>query len=395
MDKRSEVNQADAWERSYWSWEVLFAVAYVATALLVFANDGSTPAKIVAEAAMGAIAVGYLAAGRRVVHGDDNETARRIAAGALIALTATAILATTVASFVLFLACPLLFMLLDLRPAIAATTLLILLEPVSAVLSGGWNRELLSILLPMTAILIVFSVLAGKVTSDVLQQSHARADLIRELESSQAEVARLSREAGTAAERERLAREIHDTLAQGFTSIITLTQAIESELDTDLSTVRRHLALAGRTARENLAEARAMVAALAPSDLATGSLPEAVQRQADRLAEETGIPVECEVDDALPSLSTVVEVVLLRAAQEALSNVRKHSGATLVRVRLSAVDGAIRLRVADNGCGFTPDADGAGFGLRGMRSRAEQVGGALEVRTGANGGTELELEVPA
>ncbi|GAB3393919.1 sensor histidine kinase [Amycolatopsis echigonensis] len=389
------MNQADAWERSYWSWEVLFAVAYVATALLVFANDGSTPAKIVAEAAMGAIAVGYLAAGRRVVHGDDNETARRIAAGALIALTATAILATTVASFVLFLACPLLFMLLDLRPAIAATTLLILLEPVSAVLSGGWNRELLSILLPMTAILIVFSVLAGKVTSDVLQQSHARADLIRELESSQAEVARLSREAGTAAERERLAREIHDTLAQGFTSIITLTQAIESELDTDLSTVRRHLALAGRTARENLAEARAMVAALAPSDLATGSLPEAVQRQADRLAEETGIPVECEVDDALPSLSTVVEVVLLRAAQEALSNVRKHSGATLVRVRLSAVDGAIRLRVADNGCGFTPDADGAGFGLRGMRSRAEQVGGALEVRTGANGGTELELEVPA
>ena len=395
MDKRSEVNQADAWERSYWSWEVLFAVAYVATALLVFANDGSTPAKIVAEAAMGAIAVGYLAAGRRVVHGDDNETARGIAAGALIALTATAILATTVASFVLFLACPLLFMLLDLRPAIAATTLLILLEPVSAVLSGGWNRELLSILLPMTAILIVFSVLAGKVTSDVLQQSHARADLIRELESSQAEVARLSREAGTAAERERLAREIHDTLAQGFTSIITLTQAIESELDTDLSTVRRHLALAGRTARENLAEARAMVAALAPSDLATGSLPEAVQRQADRLAEETGIPVECEVDDALPSLSTAVEVVLLRAAQEALSNVRKHSGATLVRVRLSAVDGAIRLRVADNGCGFTPDADGAGFGLRGMRSRAEQVGGALEVRTGANGGTELELEVPA
>ncbi|PKV93795.1 signal transduction histidine kinase [Amycolatopsis echigonensis] len=395
MDKRSEVNQADAWERSYWSWEVLFAVAYVATALLVFANDGSTTAKIVAEAAMGAIAVGYLAAGRRVVHGDDNETARRIAAGALIALTATAILATTVASFVLFLACPLLFMLLDLRPAIVATTLLILLEPVSAVLSGGWNRELLSILLPMTAILIVFSVLAGKVTSDVLQQSHARAELIRELESSQAEVARLSREAGTAAERERLAREIHDTLAQGFTSIITLTQAIESELDTDLSTVRRHLALAGRTARENLAEARAMVAALAPSDLATGSLPEAVQRQADRLAEETGIPVECEVDDALPSLSTAVEVVLLRAAQEALSNVRKHSGATLVRVRLSAVDGAIRLCVADNGCGFTPDADGTGFGLRGMRSRAEQVGGALKVRTGANGGAELELEVPA
>ncbi|WP_406638888.1 sensor histidine kinase [Amycolatopsis sp. WGS_07] len=394
MDERSEVNQADAWERSYWSWEVLFAVAYVATAVLVLINDGSATTKIVTEAALGAIAVGYLAVGRRVVHGEDNEPARVVAAVALIALSATAILATTAASFVLFLACPLLFMLLELRPAVVATTLLILLEPVSAVLNDGWDNQLLSVLLPMTAILIVFSVLAGKFTSDVLKQSRARADLIRELESSQAEVARLSREAGTAAERERLAREIHDTLAQGFTSIITLTQAIESELDTDLSTVRKHLALAGRTARENLAEARAMVAALAPSDLATGSLPEAVRRQADRLAEEIGVPVEYEVDD-LPTLPTAVEVVLLRAAQEALSNVRKHSGATLVRVRLSAVDGAIRLRVEDNGCGFTPDSDGAGFGLRGMRSRAEQVGGTLEVRTGENGGTELELEVPA
>ncbi|MFB9932057.1 sensor histidine kinase [Amycolatopsis halotolerans] len=372
----------------------MFAVAYAATAVLVLVNDGSAAAKIVAEAALGAIAVGYLAAGRRVVHGEDNETTRVVAAVALIALSATAILATTAASFVLFLACPLVFMLLELRPGIVATTLLILLEPVSAVVNGGWDNQLLSVLLPMTAILIVFSVLAGKFTSDVLRQSRARAELIRELESSQAEVARLSREAGTAAERERLAREIHDTLAQGFTSIITLTQAIESELDTDLSTVRKHLALAGRTARENLAEARAMVAALAPSDLATGSLSEAVQRQADRLAEEIGVPVEYEVDD-LPTLPTAVEVVLLRAAQEALSNVRKHSGATLVRVRLSAVDGAIRLRVADNGCGFAPDADGTGFGLRGMRSRAEQVGGTLEVRTGANGGTELELEVPA
>ncbi len=390
------MNQTGVWQRSYWSWEVLFAVAYVATALLVlFDDNGPTTAKIVAEAALAAIAAGYLAVGRRLVQRDHSGRAQIVAAGVLMALMVTAILATTTASFALFIACPLLFMLLELRPAAAAATLLIAFEPVSAVLNGGWNSRLLSILLPMTAILITFSVLAGKFTTDVLKESHARAELIRELESSQAEVARLSREAGTAAERERLAREIHDTLAQGFTSIITLTQAMESELDTDLSTVRRHLALAHRTARENLSEARAMVAALAPSDLATGSLPEAVQRQADRLSEEIGIPVQCEVDDALPPLSTAVEVVLLRAAQEALSNVRKHSGASLVRVRLSAVDGAIRLRVEDNGCGFAPDADGTGFGLRGMRSRAEQVGGKLEVRTGANGGTELELEVPA
>ena len=389
------MTQPDAWKLSYWSWEVLYAVTYAATALLVLFDNGPLALKVVSESAMAALALGYVVFGRRIVHGEANDAARVAASAAIFLFTGTAIVANTTASFILFFASPLLFMLLELRPAVATTSVLVLLEPASAVLHNGWNGQLLTILLPMTAILIVFSVLAGKFTTDVLHQSHARAELIRELESSQAEVARLSREAGTAAERERLAREIHDTLAQGFTSIIALTQAMESELDTDLSAVRKHLALAGRTARENLAEARAMVAALAPSDLATGSLPEAVRRQADRLAEETGVPVVCEVDDALPPLRTAVEVVLLRATQEALSNVRKHAAATEVRVRLSAVDGAVRLLVTDNGCGFAPAATGTGFGLRGMRSRVEHAGGTLTVRTGSDGGTELELEVPA
>ncbi|WP_020664493.1 sensor histidine kinase [Amycolatopsis benzoatilytica] len=389
------MTQPDAWKQSYWSWEVLYAVAYAATALLVAFDDGPHALKVVSEAAMAALALGYLAFGRRVVQGEAGGAAPIAASAAVFLFTGTAILADTTASFILFFASPLLFMLLELRPAVATTSVLVLLEPASAVLHNGWSSQLLTILLPMTAILIVFSVLAGKFTTDVLQQSKARAALIQELESSQAEVARLSREAGTAAERERLAREIHDTLAQGFTSIIALTQAMESELDTDLSIVRKHLALAGRTARENLAEARAMVAALAPSDLASGSLPDAVRRQADRLAEEAGLPVQCEVDDALPPLRTAVEVVLLRATQEALSNVRKHAAATDVRVRLSAADGAVRLLVADNGCGFAPDATGAGFGLRGMRSRVEQVGGTLAVRARPGGGTELELEMPA
>ncbi|GAA3554832.1 sensor histidine kinase [Amycolatopsis ultiminotia] len=385
----------DAWRRSYWAWEVLFAVACVATVLLVLFDDPPVAAKAISAGAIGVLALGYLVTGRRIVHEQDNGTTRVAAATVLVVLTATAVFAATSSSFVMFFTAPLLFMLLDLRPAIVATTLLLLCEPASAVVNGGWRNPNLVILLPMTAILVVFSVLAGKFTHDVLRESNARAKLIRELEESQAEVERLSREAGTAAERERLAREIHDTLAQGFTSIVALAQAIESELDTDPAAVRRHLALTGRTARENLAEARAMVAALTPSELATGSLPDAVRRQANRLADETGIVVECTVDDALPPLRTAVEVVLLRAAQEALSNVRKHAGASRVHVRLSAVDGAVRLRVDDDGGGFSPQAPTSGFGLRGMRSRAEQVGGRLAVQAGEDGGTELELEVPA
>ncbi|WP_328612210.1 sensor histidine kinase [Amycolatopsis sp. NBC_00345] len=387
----------DAWQRSYWFWEVLFAVAYVTTAFLVlFDNDSATGPKVVAEIALAVLALSYLVAGRRVVRtGKDNSLASWVYTGVLVASLSTAMLADTTSSFALFMACPLLFMLLNVRPAAAVTTLLILMEPVAVVATGGWGNPSLAILLPMTALLIVFSVLAGKFTTDIIKESTARAELIRQLEDSQAEVSRLSREAGTAAERERLAREIHDTLAQGFTSIVTLAQAIESELDTDPDAVRRHLALAARTARENLAEARAMVAALAPSELASGSLQEALRRQASRLADETAMDVKCEVDSSLPVLATALEVVLLRGAQEALTNVRKHAAATTVLIRLSAVDSSVRLLVRDNGAGFSPAEPTDGFGLRGMRSRVEQVGGRLTVRSGRGDGTELELEVPA
>ncbi|MEU4666547.1 sensor histidine kinase [Amycolatopsis sp. NPDC023774] len=385
----------DAWERSFWVWEVLFAVVYVATALLVLFDDVSLAEKVVAETALAALLIGYFATGRRIVRTDDNPVPRTVATSVLAVLVATAIFSDTTASFILFMACPMLFMLQEIRPGIVLTTVLILLDPVAAVVRGGWENPSLPILLPMTAILVVFSVLAGKFTTDVIKQSAARAELIRQLEDSQAEVSRLSREAGTAAERERLAREIHDTLAQGFTSIVTLTPAIESELDTDVTAARRHLALASATARENLAEARAMVAALAPSDLAAGTLTDAVRRAAERLADEAGLHVEYEVDDPLPPLATVTEVVLLRGAQEALANIRKHAGAESVQVRLSAVDGTVRLRVHDDGCGFSPDTPTDGFGLRGMRSRVEQVGGWLSLRGGVGGGTELELEVPA
>jgi signal transduction histidine kinase len=385
----------DAWQRSFWFWEVLFAVAYVATAFLVLFDDVTTASKVVAEIALAAVAVSYLVAGRRLVKREDNSLPARVYVGVLVAAVGTAIFADTTASFVLFMVCPLLFMLLDVRSASVVTTVVIVLDPISAVVTGGWGNPSLGILLPMTAILIVFSALAGKFTTDIIKQSTARAELIRQLEDSQAEVTRLSREAGTAAERDRLAREIHDTLAQGFTSIVTLTQAIESELDTDPDAVRRHLALAGRTARENLAEARAMVAALAPSELASGSLQEALRRQASRLADETALLVEFDVDSPLPSLKTAAEVVLLRGAQEALTNVRKHAEATTVLIRLSAVDSGVRLLVRDDGAGFSPAEPTDGFGLRGMRSRVEQVGGRLSVRSDRGDGTELELEVPA
>jgi signal transduction histidine kinase len=383
----------DAWDRFNWLWEILFAVAYAATTGLVLLDDDDPAPKATAVVALTALALAYLLWGRRLVRKDENAKQRWAFAVVVVVLVAAAMFANTTASFILFMVCPLLFMTLEFRPAAVLTTGVILLEPVSAIANNGLHGQILRILLPMTAILVVFGVLSGKFILHVIEESRARADLIAKLEASQAEVSRLSREAGTATERERLAREIHDTLAQGFTSIVTLAQAIESEVDTDPAAARRHAELAARTARENLAEARTMVAALAPDDLTSGSLVDALRRLAGRLGDETGLTVRCEVGDDLPSLPMAADVVLLRGAQEALNNVRRHAAAAAVVVRLSVVDDAVRLDVRDDGAGFDPDG-ATGFGLRGMRSRAEQVGGTLNVRSGPDG-TELTLEVPA
>jgi signal transduction histidine kinase len=227
-----------------------------------------------------------------------------------------------------------------------------------------------------------------------MRQREKLAALVAELAATRAESARLSREAGAAAERERLAREIHDTLAQGFTSIVALAQAVEPELDSDTAAAKRHVELIRSTARENLAEARAMVAELTPTALHDGSLPAAIQRQCDRLSAESGITATIRVDGELPPLGMATDVVLLRAAQEAFTNIRKHSQANSVMVALSPIECGVRLSVSDNGIGVT-DEHAEGFGLRGMRARATQVGGTMSVTPTAGGGTTVTVEVPA
>ncbi|MEV7553580.1 sensor histidine kinase [Amycolatopsis sp. NPDC089917] len=385
----------NAWERLFWLWEVLFGITFAATTALILIGDDAAADKTVAILCLAGVGVTYLVRGRGLIKGPDREDTPWRFVGVLMLLLAAAIFATTTSSFILFFACPVLYMTLSTKTASILTTVAVLLGPLSSIVRGGLDQPALRILVPMTAILIIFSLLAGRYTTQIIEQSKARAALIEQLKASQAEVSRLSREAGTAAERERMAREIHDTLAQGFTSIVTLTQAIESEMDTDPKAARRHLELAARTARENLTEARAMVAAQGPSALASDSLEDALRRQVERLTEEAGIEASIEIDGPLPALPMATEVVLLRGAQEALSNIRKHSRATRVTVRLSVVDGHARLGVTDDGAGFDPAAPTGGFGLAGMRARADQVGGIVTCESEPGAGTTLELEVPA
>ncbi|MFE4463372.1 sensor histidine kinase, partial [Nocardia tengchongensis] len=180
-----------------------------------------------------------------------------------------------------------------------------------------------------------------------------------------------------------------------FTSIVALAQAVESEIDANPATARRHIGLIRDTARENLAEARSMVVELTPSVLSEGSLVDSVRRQGDRLADATGITVTVNAAETFPALDTAGEVVLLRVAQEAFSNVRKHAEASAVTVDMRQTGAGVRLSVTDDGTGFAFDRISTGFGLRGMRERAEQVGGTMAVSSRPGHGTTVEVEIPA
>jgi signal transduction histidine kinase len=247
--------------------------------------------------------------------------------------------------------------------------------------------------LGIAAFAIAFAYVYSRWMARVIEQSLDRAALIEQLEATRAELAAAHHEAGVQAERHRLAGEIHDTLAQGFTSIVTLLQAGQASLDA-ASPARRHLDLALLTARENLAEARTLVTALTPATLEAGTLGDTVRRVTSTTGAQAGIEAHAEVTGTARRLPTGTEVVLLRVCQEALANVRKHADARQVRVRLCYAGATVRLTVTDDGKGFDPGGATGGYGLKGMRDRVSQVGGTVEVASVPGRGTEVSAEVP-
>jgi signal transduction histidine kinase len=253
----------------------------------------------------------------------------------------------------------------------------------------------LRVVVPIGVASMLFSFVIATAVNRIIQRSDERARLIAELEASRAEVARLSRAAGIAEERQRLAGEIHDTVAQGLSSVVILVQAAEAAFGTDEEAARQHLAMAERTARENLAETRAIVAALTPAPLAGASLAEALRRTAERFGAQTGVRVAVDASGEPRPLPTPVEVVLLRAAQEGLTNAHRHGGAGRVDLTLTFGTSDVCLEICDDGRGFDAGAATQGYGLAAMRGRTEQVGGALSIRSGPSVGTVLRLAVPA
>lgn len=234
---------------------------------------------------------------------------------------------------------------------------------------------------------LVFSVLIGLWILRIIDQGGKYAAVAAELERKSAEVAALSHERGVLAERERLAREVHDTLAQGYTSIVMLAQTAAARLESAPSVARERLTLLEEVARENLQEARGLLAALSPVPMDGADLRAALARLVDRFVRETGLHVTLDLDDYPVGLRRDEEVVLVRAAQEALTNARRHAAARSVTLRLEREHGHVAVRIRDDGVGF----DGAEFGtgLTGLQRRVEEAGGSLEVSSSRGGGTEV------
>lgn len=385
------------WRRALRGWDIAFYAGVTISAVALAVDTRGTDL-VTALVALLMLVAAYTLLGRRAARTGD----RRLAVTYLVVLVVLTVLITltsAVGTVLLFIAySQVWFFAESRRGGVVGATVLTVGVFGALALHGGSDGMRLTDIATQGALALGFSVLLGLWITQVAEQSEERADLIEKLESAQAELGRSQHAAGVMAERARMAQEIHDTLAQGFTSIIMLTQTAAGDVrrgDGDRAVER--LDLAERTARENLAEARALVAAFGPVGLQDGSLAEALRRLAERFAQETGVDVDVVVPEDGPALPREREVILLRAAQEALSNVRRHAHAGHVQLVLArtADDGgtAVDLEVVDDGTGFDPGRE-PGTGLRGMRERVASGGGELAVTSGADG-TRVRVHFPA
>lgn len=195
-------------------------------------------------------------------------------------------------------------------------------------------------------------------------------------------------------ERNRLARELHDTLAHSLSGVTVELEAVDALWDTNEPHARTMLQQALQNTRSGLTEARRALRELRASPLEDLGLSLAVANLAESVANRSGLQLDLSVPPRTENLSPVVEQCVYRVAQEALTNVTRHANATRVRVALERVNGHIILTVADNGRGFNPaQVESTRYGLAGMRERAEIGGGELEVESAHQQGTTVRLTI--
>ncbi|RFA16717.1 hypothetical protein B7R22_02335 [Subtercola boreus] len=383
-------------------WHLAVGVTVLMLALIVLAGAAESPGGAVgAWSCLAVLAIGYAAFGWRsldVRTDRASSTSRAALVFPLLAIACTAVGTAFDPSMATLQAItfPVIWFSIDpTRRAILLNIVLAVGVTLGFLVSTGTSAAAVGQAVAVEAISLVFSLALGIWFTFALHQGQENTRLLDELRATQAELAILNRDSGIVSERERLAGEIHDTIAQSLTGLVMVAERTRLSLPDDLPVISDDLQLIEDIAREALVETRALVAASAPVDVNGGLLP-ALDRVIARFSRETGVSIMLDTSGYLPEPNEV-EVVLLRSAQEALANVRKHSGATEVTVRLaSGTTGVVCLRIGDNGTGIAPDrSPGEGFGLAGMQQRLSLLGGTLAVGTAPSGGVQLQVTLPS
>ncbi|NEK87248.1 sensor histidine kinase [Blastococcus saxobsidens] len=303
----------------------------------------------------------------------------------------------------IWLAFPLFFVQLHLLPmrwgltAVATTT-------AAAIAGFAWHRDGLTapmVLGPVLGAAVAVATVLGY--QALYRESEARRRLIDELTAARADLAAAEHTGGVLAERERLAREIHDTLAQGLSSIQLLLRAAERALPDRPDNALDHVRQACQAAVDNLAEARRFVRDWTPPGLeVAGSLPTALKQLCATTVKTSGLAVHASISGAPIELPAAQETALLRIAQAALANAVQHGHASRIELTLSYMGTDVALDIVDDGTGFEPDlvappgqgADGTGFGLAAMRARARALQGTLIVESAPGKGTAVAATLP-
>lgn len=293
--------------------------------------------------------------------------------------------------------------------AVGLTTALAVIQGLTsrAGSDDGWIGYVLG---PILGAAVAIGVVLG--LEALVRESQARQRTVDELTQVRLHLAQADREHAVATERERFARDIHDTLAQSLSAIELLLRTADTAIGADDTHARALIAQARAATHTSLADARQLVEDLTPADLNRTTLLGALERVAARAVETSHDTAPPDTDHPEPLTVTVhtagdprplpinVETALLRIAQSALANVTQHASATLARITLTIEPESVSLDIVDNGTGFDPStlpprgSGRAGFGIPAIRARADELGGHLTIESTAGHGTALAVVLP-
>lgn len=396
-DATSQEEFSAMWRRQQPAWHAAMGLVWLAAVVVTLVDEPGPHGRGPALALLGVMPLAYVVLGRRALAHGDVRFAVAYHVVAWSALLAIAWVDPGTESWLLFFALfPQLWAMMPTRWAVVATVVVVAAFSLVRWAQLDFAADSLTEIVISGTISMGLSLALGLFISRIVGEAESRAETIDELRAAQQRLATAERDRGIHEERERLSREIHDTLAQGFTSVVALSRAADAALARgDVTAARDRLSLIERTAADNLDEARLIVAELTPGHLQSRTLGEALHRLGAAVSSENGLHADVRVAGEPVPLGGTTEVVILRTAQEALSNVRRHAAAGHADLTLTYEDpDRVVLEVRDDGRGFDPGAPRTGFGLDGVHARAAEVGGSVLLRSEPGAGTTLRLEVP-